>query len=130
MANQRGIAIVVKAFLPFGKSVEEQLAALNAVVAANKSGDYIALFTAKGIVIDEVKAEEKTRRVELKPETAPAAQAETADASGLKEAFDAVPPAGDVDQVEPAGTVGGAQIEGNDEQVDVPAFLRSAATAG
>lgn len=139
MANVRGIAISVKAFLPFGASIDEQLAALTAVKAANESGNYLELFKAAGIVIDEVKAEEKTRRVAAVAATAEAGNAESsgtqealtsqnssteADASGLKEAFDALSPAGDVDDIEPAGTVGGAQIEGDDDVI-VPSFLKS-----
>lgn len=143
MANVRGIVISVKAFLPLTGSLDQQIEALTAVKEANASGNYLDLFKSAGIVIDEVKAEEKTRRVAA-TEAAPAtegnadnagtseasASASSADQSGLKAAFDAVEPAGDIDAVEPAGTVGGAQIEGDDDTVVVPQFLRSAATAG
>jgi len=67
MVNQTGIAIVVRAFLPTGKTLDEQFAALSAVKAAHETGDYAALL--KIATIDDVKTEQKTRRVE---EPAPA----------------------------------------------------------
>ncbi len=82
MANQTGIAIVIKAFLPTGKTLDEQFAALSAVKAAHESGDYTTLL--KTAAIEEVKTEQKTRRVpdaqpqgaaETAPQTAPAAPA-------------------------------------------------------
>lgn len=60
--NQSGIAIVVKAFLPTGKTLDEQFAALSIVKAAHETGDYAALLKAAQDV--EVKTEAKTRRVE------------------------------------------------------------------
>jgi hypothetical protein len=62
MVNQTGIAIVVKAFLPTGKTLDEQFAALSIVKTAHESGDYAELL--KHAMIDEVKTEQKTRRVE------------------------------------------------------------------
>lgn len=60
--NQSGIAIVIKAFLPSGKTLDEQFAALSIVKQAHESGDYAALLKAAHDV--EVKTEAKTRRVE------------------------------------------------------------------
>lgn len=60
--NQSGIAIVIKAFLPTGKTLDEQFAALSLVKQARESGDYAALLEA-AIDVD-VKTEAKTRRVE------------------------------------------------------------------
>ena len=62
MANQSGIAITIKAFLPTGKTLDEQFAALSIVKDAHESGDYTALLKAAGV--DEVKTEQKTRRIE------------------------------------------------------------------
>lgn len=65
MANVSGIAITIKAFLPAGKSLNEQHAALTLVTEAHASGDYSkVLAVAK---IDDVKSEMKTRRVEDAP---------------------------------------------------------------
>jgi hypothetical protein len=128
MANQQGIAIVIKAFLPTGKTLDEQFNALGIVKAAHESGDYTGLL--KAASVEEVKTEQKTRRIEDKPATTPTAtdaQGAALDASGLKEAFDGADPKGDVDAAsEPSGTVGGAQMEGDDEPSSegVPEFLK------
>lgn len=66
MSNVTGIAIVVKAFLPTGKTLDEQFAALSIVKEAHETGDYAALLAAAKI--DEVKTEQKTRRVENAPQ--------------------------------------------------------------
>ena len=63
--NQQGIAIIIKAFLPMGKALEDQLAALTLVKTAHETGDYAALLAAAHDV--EVKTEQKTRRVEVAP---------------------------------------------------------------
>lgn len=63
--NQTGVAIVIKAFLPIGKTLDEQLEALTLVKTSHETGDYAALLAAAGI--DEVKTEQKTRRVEDEP---------------------------------------------------------------
>lgn len=68
--NQSGIAIVIKAFLPTGKTLDEQFAALSIVKQAHETGDYAALLKAAHDV--EVKTEAKTRRVE-EPVPAPVA---------------------------------------------------------
>lgn len=66
MANQTGIAIVIKAFLPTGKTIDEQYEALTKVKEAHASGDYGTLLNSA--TIEEVKTEQKTRRVEMSPE--------------------------------------------------------------
>lgn len=60
--NETGIAIVIKAFLPTGKSLDENFNALYLVKSAHETGDYSALL-AKATV-EDVKTEQKTRRVE------------------------------------------------------------------
>mgnify|MGYP003440162384 FL=1 len=57
-----GIAIVIKAFLPTGKTLDEQFDALSLVKDAHATGDYSKVLAAANI--DEVKAEQKTRRME------------------------------------------------------------------
>lgn len=65
-SHVQGIAIVIKAFLPTGNTLDEQFHALSIVKDAHASGDYSkVLAKAK---IDEVKAEQKTRRVEDQPQ--------------------------------------------------------------
>ena len=64
--NQQGIAISIRAFLPMGKSLDDQLAALSLVKTAHETGDYAALLTAAQDV--EVKTDQKTRRVEITKE--------------------------------------------------------------
>lgn len=63
--NQQGIAISIKAFLPMGRALDDQLAALNLVKTAHETGDYAALLAASQDV--EVKTEQKTRRVDPIP---------------------------------------------------------------
>ena len=63
--NQSGIAISLKAFLPLGKTVEEQIAALTTVKTAHETGDYAFLLAAVHDI--EVKTEQKTRRIEVAP---------------------------------------------------------------
>lgn len=64
MVNQTGTAITIRAFLPAGKSIDEQINNLTLVKTAHETGSYSALLEAAKI--DEVKTEQKTRRV---PET-------------------------------------------------------------
>ena len=71
MANVSGIAIVIKAFLPTGKTLDEQFAALSIVKNAHASGDYSPLLATAQI--DEVKAEQKVRRMEDAPVAAQSA---------------------------------------------------------
>ncbi|MDX0262444.1 hypothetical protein GOC60_14775 [Sinorhizobium meliloti] len=98
MANQNGIFIVLKAWLPVTGSISEQIAKLQMVEKAHASGDYAELLGAAKV--EEIKTEQKTRRIEDEP----AAPTETEDASGLKQEFDNVPPVGDIDAdpVDPA----------------------------
>ncbi|MDW9880476.1 hypothetical protein GOA90_25140 [Sinorhizobium meliloti] len=121
MANQNGIFIVLKAWLPVTGSISEQIAKLQMVEKAHASGDYAELLGAAKV--EEIKTEQKTRRIEDEPVTtaetadnsmslgnganreATIASAtsiintsdEAEDASGLKREFDNVPPAGDID---------------------------------
>lgn len=60
--NQTGIEISIKAFLPIGKTLDEQLEALTLVKTSHETGDYAALLAAAGI--DGVKTVQKTRRIE------------------------------------------------------------------
>lgn len=97
MANQTGIAIVIKAFLPTGKTLDEQFNALSIVKTAHETGDYAPLLAAASV--EEVKAEQKTRRVDdaadpapsSEPEPAPEPQPEAAQGEPVQEAFDTGP---------------------------------------
>lgn len=60
--NQTGIAIVIKAWLPVTGTLSEQIASLQMVEAAHTSGDYAELLKASSV--DEIKTEQKTRRIE------------------------------------------------------------------
>lgn len=107
--NQQGIAIVIKAFLPTGKTLDEQFNALTIVKTAHETGDYSPLLAASQDV--EVKTEQKTRRIEEPaapkpaPEPAPFVPTECqdapvglTDADGLTDAEIATAEAGPVDQ--------------------------------
>lgn len=74
--NQTGIAIVIKAFLPTGSTIDEQFTALSIVKDAHASGDYTALL--KAAKVEEVKTEQKTRRVDDEPATTESNTAGTA----------------------------------------------------
>lgn len=63
-----GIAITIRAFLPTGKTVDEQFNALSLVKTAHETGDYSEVL--KAAKIDDVKAEQKTRRMEDQPAVA------------------------------------------------------------
>lgn len=98
MANQNGIFIVLKAWLPVTGSISEQIAKLQMVEKAHASGDYAELLGAAKV--EEIKTEQKTRRVDDEPVTTTENSQGTGteeDASGLKQEFDNVPPAGDID---------------------------------
>lgn len=120
MVNQTGIAITIKAFLPTGKTLDEMFTALGIVKAAHESGDYSALLKAAGV--EDVKTEQKTRRVEEVVQQAAAVETELTGAgalegagnvavvspsrghqveagSGIKEDFDEVEPKGEIDPV-------------------------------
>lgn len=77
--NQTGIAIVIKAWLPTGKTLDEQFEALSLVKSAHETGDYSALLATSSI--EEVKTEQKNRRVEDKPATLATTRAEPASAN-------------------------------------------------
>lgn len=62
MANQTGIAITIRAFLPTGKTLDEQFTALSIVKTAHETGDYAPLLAAA--TVDDVKTEQRTRRVD------------------------------------------------------------------
>ncbi|WP_421930028.1 hypothetical protein [Nitratireductor rhodophyticola] len=72
--NQQGIAIVIKAWLPTGDTIDEQFERIGLVKTAHETGDYAPVLSAAKI--DEVKAEQKTRRVEEEDQTEPTATAE------------------------------------------------------
>lgn len=59
--NQTGIAITIKAWLPTGKTLDEQLASLTIVKTAHETGDYAPLLAAAQI--EAVQTDSKTRRV-------------------------------------------------------------------
>ena len=82
--NQTGIAITIKAFLPTGSTIDEQYNALTIVKDAHASGDYTALL--KAAKVEEVKTEQKTRRVEDEPATTATSEPE------LVEQIDALKP--------------------------------------
>lgn len=112
--NQTGIAIVIKAFLPTGKTIDEQFNTLSLVKAAHESGDYSAVLAAAHI--DEVKSEQKTRRVEEQPAKAP----EGANVHGIGPDTDGGP---NPDYVEPAPEGEPPAADENDD-TDVPEFLK------
>lgn len=89
MANQTGIAIVVKAFLPTGKTMDEQFNALSIVKTAHETGDYAPLLAAASV--EEVKAEQKTRRIDDPVEPSPEPQAEQQTEPETTAAADAEP---------------------------------------
>jgi hypothetical protein len=60
--NQQGIAITIKAWLPTGKTLDEQLASLTLVKTAHASGDYAPLLGAAKI--EAVQTDSKTRRID------------------------------------------------------------------
>jgi hypothetical protein len=68
--NQSGVAITIKAFLPTGKTLDEQFLALSLVKDATESGNYDLLLAASSDV--SIKTEAKTRRLEVP--VAPAAE--------------------------------------------------------
>jgi hypothetical protein len=64
--NQTGIAIVIKAWLPAGKNLDEQFEALSIVKQSHATGDYAPLLAAAKV--EEVKTEQRTRRMEREEE--------------------------------------------------------------
>lgn len=122
--HKSGIAITIRAFLPTGKTLDEQFAALSAVKAAHESGDYAALL--KLATIDDVKTESKTRRVE---DAAPAPAGDLVptpgddpdfrDVAGTISYSDPKPPA--QHEIADELTIDESQIAKDEE---VPGFLR------
>lgn len=103
MANQTGIQITIKAWLPTGKTLDEQFEALSIVKNAHASGDYAALLTASKI--EGVQTEQKTRRFDDVPQTQQPA-GEPAQGEQQQEqppAGDTPPPLPDADDDKPHG---------------------------
>lgn len=86
MANQSGIAITITAFLPTGKTLDQQFAALSLVKTAHETGAYADLLSAATDLL--VKTEQKTRRVELAPVNQ-APTAEEIDQANFKRGYEA-----------------------------------------
>lgn len=117
-----GIAITIKAFLPTGKTIDEQFETLSLMKEAHKTGDYSAVL--KVAIIDKISSEQKTRRMEDATVSITESSGDImkdldaegpADTSGLKAELDKVKPAGDVDEADEPADI-------NSE--DVPQFLR------
>lgn len=104
--NQTGIAIVIKAWLPAGKTLDEQFEALSIVKQAHATGDYAPLLAAASV--EEVKTEQKTRRVEIAPTTEEPADAEPE----VAQEADPVEP-GDRRRGSRAGAGGAGDVPGN-----------------
>ena len=68
-SHVQGIAITIKAFLPTGKTIDEQFETLSLMKKAHETGDYSEVL--KRANVDEIKAEQKTRRIEDEPPAAP-----------------------------------------------------------
>lgn len=66
MANQNGIFITIKAWLPVTGPISEQIAKLQLVETAHATSDYAPLLAAA--TVEDVKAEQKTRRIEDQPQ--------------------------------------------------------------
>jgi hypothetical protein len=64
--NKSGVAITIKAFLPTGKTLDQQFFALSLVKDATESGNYDLLLAASSDV--SIKTEAKTRRLEVPAE--------------------------------------------------------------
>lgn len=109
MANQTGIEIHIKAWLPTGKGLDEQFTALSLVKAAHESGDYAPLL--KAASIEAVKTESKTRRMEAQPE--PQAQSENPTSSTSDLPNDTASPSSTAssDQPAPESNVGDAPVD-------------------
>lgn len=120
MATQQGIYIAIKAFIPYGKSINAQFKALSAAKLAHETGDYAELV--RMAQVEDVKVEPRTRRV---PDGA-LGQAETPAQAGPGEASGFDEEAGadeDFPEVEmpDADVVDGKATPDPDE--DAPRFL-------
>lgn len=121
MANVSGIAIVIKAFLPTGKTLDEQFAALSIVKAAHETGDYSALLKAANV--DSVLTEQKTRRIEDQPQTQQEQQ-QTTETQG-ETTGQTASEAGDQQPASETATQAGAEADAKpDADADVPEFLK------
>lgn len=125
MANQTGIAIVIKAFLPTGKTLDEQFNALSIVREAHATGDYATLL--KAASVEDVKTEQKTRRIEDKT------AAETFDPNDPDFAEIETEAAPDDAENGPVGTQGidpdTGIADGPAADADVPEFLKKGKSA-
>lgn len=119
MANVSGIAIVIKAFLPTGKTLDEQFAALSIVKTAHETSDYSSLL--KAASIEEVKTEQKTRRIEDQPQTQTTQDA-TSQSSG--HATGAAPDLADAAHTDLGPSTTEQTPADPDPEADVPAFLK------
>jgi len=90
--NQTGIAIIIKAWLPVAGPISEQIAKLQMVEDAHKSGDYATLL--KTATVEEVKTEQKTRRVDepAAPAAAPTEAGEQDEQAMNTETLEPAPP--------------------------------------
>jgi hypothetical protein len=68
--TQAGLVISIKAFIPLTRDLNQNLEALTLAKQAHESGDYSALIAAAQV--DEVKVEQRSRRVEDAPVAPPA----------------------------------------------------------
>lgn len=109
--NQTGIAIVIKAFLPTGKTLDETYAALTVVKTAHETGNYAPLLALAKI--DEVKTEQKTRRFEEAAAIVEGSGDVFADIGAEKPA-----------ETTKAGTLADVSADPNDS-AEIPAFLKS-----
>jgi hypothetical protein len=71
--TQPGLVISIKAFIPLTRDLNQNLEALTLAKQAHETGDYSHLIAAA--TVDEVKVEQRSRRVEDAP-VAPVAEAE------------------------------------------------------
>lgn len=117
--NQTGIAIVIKAFLPTGKTLDETYAALTVVKTAHETGNYAPLLALAKI--DEVKTEQKTRRFEEAVAIVEGSGDVFADI-GAEKSTDLTDTAAIADEVLGTNITGANDA---DAAEDIPAFLKS-----
>lgn len=122
--NQTGIAIVIKAFLPTGKTLDETYAALTVVKTAHETGNYAPLLALAKI--DEVKTEQKTRRVEA--ETQEPSAEDKSDGAAAKAALAEYEAKGGTTMEEVEAEISGTEPADPaldlDPAADVPDFLK------
>lgn len=117
--NQTGIAIVIKAFLPTGKTLDETYAALTVVKTAHETGNYAPLLALAKI--DEVKTEQKTRRFE-EPVAIVEGSGDVFADIGVEKPTGLTDPAVIADEVLSTNITGANDA---DAAEDIPAFLKS-----